>query len=223
MIYLIFFDYFVCEYQFGIIGLEVVVGIFKLFVKKVIVMVLDGELVDLFDLIYVNVNIEIVICDDLWVLEFICYDVVYVMVEVVQELWLGIQVIIGLVMENGFYYDFKCVYLDICEDWLFMLDDLFVIEKCMCEIIVCNELFIKEVWICDQVKDVFVDMGEVYKVELVDVILEDQDIKIYCQGKWFDLCCGLYMVLMKQIGDVFKLMKVVGVYWCGDFIKLMLI
>jgi threonyl-tRNA synthetase len=67
-----------------------------------------------------------------------------------------------------------------------------------------------------QAKTYFRDKGETYKVELIDAIPEEQDLKIYQQGQWLDLCRGPHMVSTKQIGDAFKLMKVAGAYWRGD-------
>ncbi len=132
-----------------------------------------------------------------------------VMAEAVQELWPGTQVTIGPVIENGFYYDFA-------KAEPFTPDDLPKIEKKMKEIIQRNKPFTKEIWSRDKAKEVFASNGEKYKVELVDAIPEDQDLKIYYQGDWFDLCRGPHMASTGQIGMAFKLMKVAGAYWRGD-------
>ncbi len=71
-------------------------------------------------------------------------------------------------------------------------------------------------WSRDKAKQVFRDKGEHYKVELVDAIPEGEDVKIYRQGDWFDLCRGPHMASTGQVGDAFKLMKVAGAYWRGD-------
>jgi hypothetical protein len=131
------------------------------------------------------------------------------MAEAVQELWPGTQVTIGPVIENGFYYDFA-------RDEPFTPEDLPVIEKKMREIIARNAPFTKEVWSRDEARKVFAEKGEAYKVELIDAIPEDQDLKIYRQGDWFDLCRGPHMASTGQIGNAFKLMKVAGAYWRGD-------
>jgi threonyl-tRNA synthetase len=127
----------------------------------------------------------------------------------VQELFPGTQVTIGPVIENGFYYDFA-------RNEPFTPDDLPVIEKKMREIIQRNKPFTKEVWSREKAKQVFADKGESYKVELVDAIPAGQDLKIYNQGDWFDLCRGPHMASTGQIGNSFKLMKVAGAYWRGD-------
>ncbi|OWK20210.1 hypothetical protein AJ88_34460 [Mesorhizobium amorphae CCBAU 01583] len=129
--------------------------------------------------------------------------------EAVQELWPGTQVTIGPVIENGFYYDFA-------RNEPFTPDDFPVIEKKMREIIQRNKPFTKEVWPREKAKKVFADKGERYKLELIDAIPEDQDLKVYAQGDWFDLCRGPHMTSTGQIGNAFKLMKVAGAYWRGD-------
>jgi threonyl-tRNA synthetase len=86
----------------------------------------------------------------------------------------------------------------------------------MREVIARDKPFNKEVWSRDQAKRAFHDMGEQFKVELVDAIPADQNIKIYRQGDWFDLCRGPHMTSTGKVGDAFKLTKVAGAYWRGD-------
>jgi len=132
-----------------------------------------------------------------------------VMAEAVHSLWPGTQVTIGPVIENGFYYDFA-------RNQPFTLEDLPVIEKKMKEIVARDKPFSKEIWSREQAKKTFHAMGENFKVELVDAIPEDQTIKIYKQGDWFDLCRGPHMTSVGKVGNAFKLMKVAGAYWRGD-------
>src|SRR5262245_62309775 len=84
------------------------------------------------------------------------------------------------------------------------------------EIIPLDKPFAKEVWSRDEAKKVFRYKGEAFKVELVDAIPENQEIKIYKQGDWFDLCRGPHMTSTGKVGNAFKLMKVAGAYWRGD-------
>jgi threonyl-tRNA synthetase len=142
-------------------------------------------------------------------LELIRHDCAHVLAEAVQELFPGTQVTIGPVIENGFYYDFA-------RDEPFTPDDLPKIEEKMREIIKRNAPFTKEVWSREQAKAHFKQQGEAYKVELVDMIPEGEDVKIYRQGDWLDLCRGPHMTATGQIGDAFKLMKLAGAYWRGD-------
>jgi threonyl-tRNA synthetase len=172
-------------------------------------MALDGILADLSDPIDRDAKIEFISREDPRALELIRHDTAHVLAEAVQNLWPGTQVTIGPVIENGFYYDFF-------RNQPFTPEDLPVIEKKMREIIARDKPFTKEIWSREQTKKTFRDMGEIFKVELVDAIPADQQIKIYKQGDWFDLCRGPHMTSVGKIGNAFKLMKVAGAYWRGD-------
>jgi len=206
---LTFPDGSVRSYDAAITGAAIAESISKSLAKKAVAYALDGELRDLADPVGHDGRIEIITRDDPRALELIRHDCAHVLAEAVQELWPGTQVTIGPVIANGFYYDFA-------RNEPFTPDDLPVIEKKMREIIDRNKPFRKEVWSREKAKEVFREKGESYKVELVDAIPEDQDVKIYFQGDWFDLCRGPHMVSTGQIGKAFKLMKVAGAYWRGD-------
>jgi len=196
------------EYPAGTTGRDVAESISKSLAKKAVAIALDGELTDLSDPVR-DGTLEIVTRTDPRALELIRHDTAHVMAEAVQELFPGTQVTIGPVIENGFYYDFA-------KKEPFTPEDLPVIEKKMKEIIARNKPFTKEVWSRDEARKVFEDKGEAYKVELIEAIPADQDLKIYKQGDWFDLCRGPHMASTGQIGTAFKLMKVAGAYWRGD-------
>jgi threonyl-tRNA synthetase len=196
-------------YPAGTTGLDVAKGISPSLAKRTVAMALDGALADLTDPIERDAKIEFVSREDPRALELIRHDSAHVMAEAVQTLWPGTQVTIGPVIENGFYYDFY-------RNQPFTPEDLPVIEKKMKEIIARDKPFTKEVWLREKAKRTFRDMGEQFKVELVDAIPEDQQIKIYKQGDWFDLCRGPHMTSTGKIGNAFKLMKVAGAYWRGD-------
>ena len=212
---LTFPDGSVKAFDAGATGRDVAESISKSLAKKAVAIAIDGQLRDLSDPV-TDGAIEIVTREDARALELIRHDAAHVMAEAVQELWPGTQVTIGPVIENGFYYDFKRVHPDTREDWPFTPDDLPVIEKKMREIIQRNAPFTKEIWSREKARDTFADMGEAYKVELVDAIPADQDLRIYRQGDWFDLCRGPHMDSTGRIGTAFKLMKVAGAYWRGD-------
>ncbi|MGN6771316.1 MAG: threonine--tRNA ligase [Rhizobiaceae bacterium] len=197
------------DYPPTMTGAELAESISKSLAKKAIAYSLDGKQRDLSDPLGTSGNVEILTRESEGALELIRHDAGHVLAEAVQELWPGTQVTIGPVIENGFYYDFA-------RNEPFTPDDFTAIEKKMREIIGRNKPFTKEVWPRDKAKKVFRDKGEAYKVELVDAIPEDQDVKIYRQGDWFDLCRGPHMASTGQIGDAFKLMKVAGAYWRGD-------
>ncbi|MDQ0469055.1 threonine--tRNA ligase [Labrys wisconsinensis] len=193
----------------GITGKAVAESISKSLAKKAIAMKLDGTLTDLSDAITKDASIAIVTRESPEALELIRHDAAHVMAEAVQTLWPGTQVTIGPVIENGFYYDFF-------RNEPFTPDDFAAIEAKMREIIARNAPFTKSVWSREKARQVFRDKGEAFKVELVDAIPDGQDLKIYDQGGWFDLCRGPHMVSTGQIGPAFKLMKVAGAYWRGD-------
>ena len=197
------------DYPQGTTGLDIAKGISPSLAKRTVAMALDGTLADLADPIERDAKIEFVSREDPRALELIRHDAAHVMAEAVQSLWPGTQVTIGPVIENGFYYDFA-------RNQPFTLEDLAVIEKKMKEIVARDKPFTKEEWSRDQAKKVFGDKGENFKVELVDAIPEDQQIKIYKQGDWFDLCRGPHMTSVGKVGNAFRLMKVAGAYWRGD-------
>ncbi|CAN7296001.1 threonine--tRNA ligase [Rhizobium sp. LjRoot258] len=205
---LTFPDGSVRNYDVGATGKDVAESISKSLAKKAVAIAIDGQVRDLSDAVTAG-TIEIITRTDGRALELIRHDAAHVMAEAVQELWPGTQVTIGPVIENGFYYDFA-------KNEPFTPDDLPKIEKKMKEIIARNAPFTKEVWSREKAKEVFAAKGESYKVELVDAIPQGQDLKIYYQGDWFDLCRGPHMASTGQIGTAFKLMKVAGAYWRGD-------
>jgi threonyl-tRNA synthetase len=197
------------QYNPGATGREVVEGIAKSLAKRTVAMALDGTVTDLADPITQDARIEFLNREDPRALELIRHDCAHVLAEAVQELFPGTQVTIGPVIENGFYYDFA-------RNEPFTPEDFPAIEAKMREIIARDKPFTKEVWSRDKARQVFAQKGEAYKVELVDAIPEGQDLKIYSQGDWFDLCRGPHMTSTGKIGNAFKLMKVAGAYWRGD-------
>ncbi len=197
------------QIQSGTSGLDFAKSISPSLAKRTVAMTLDGELRDLADPINADAEIRFISRTDPEALELIRHDCAHVMAEAVQELWPGTQVTIGPVIENGFFYDFK-------KDEPFVPDDLAKIEKRMQQIIAKNKPFTKEFWDRDKAKQVFRDKGELFKIELVDAIPEGDDLKIYFQGDWFDLCRGPHMTSTGQIGKAFKLQKFAGAYWRGD-------
>lgn len=198
------------EFAKDITGLDIARAISPSLAKRTVAMALDGVVADLTDPISQDARIEFINRDDARALELIRHDAAHVLAEAVQSLWPGTQVTIGPVIENGFYYDFF-------RNEPFTPEDFVAIEKKMREIIARDQPFTKQVWDREKTKQVFRDKGENFKVELVDAIPGDEPIKIYFQGEWFDLCRGPHMSSTGKIGSAFKLMKVAGAYWRGDF------
>ena len=209
MIKVTFPDGAVRDYARGTTGTTVVEGISPSLAKKTVAMKLDGVLSDLADPIEADALIEFVMRDSADGLGLIRHDAAHILAEAVQELWPSTQVTIGPVIENGFYYDFHRAEP-------FSEDDLRAIEKKMAEIVARGAVFTKEVWDRDEAKRVFAAKGETFKVELIDAIPANQQLKIYKQGQWFDLCRGPHMRSTRDVGTAFRLTKVAGAYWRGD-------
>ena len=199
----------------GVSGLDIAKSISPSLAKRTVAMALDGVLVDLADPIHRDARIEFVSREDPRALELIRHDAAHVLAEAVQTLFPGTQVTIGPVIENGFYYDFYRAEP-------FTPEDFAAIEKKMREIIARDKPFTKEVWSRADAIAHFEKAGEAFKVELVEAIPADQDLKIYKQGDWLDLCRGPHMTSTGKIGDAFKIMKVAGAYWRGDSTRPML-
>ena len=202
-------------FEAGVSGFAIAKSISPSLAKRAVAMALDGTLRDLADPLMSDARIEFVTRDDPRALELIRHDAAHVLAEAVQTLFPGTQVTIGPVIENGFYYDFYRAEP-------FTPEDFPAIEKRMAEIIARDKPFTKEIWTREEAKSWFETHGEAFKVELVDAIPGTEDLKIYKQGDWLDLCRGPHMTSTGKIGNTFKLMKVAGAYWRGDSTKPML-
>ena len=197
------------QFPQGITGSQIAGGISPLLLKRTVAMALDGVVVDLADPINADARIEFLNREDPRSLELIRHDCAHVLAEAVQALWPGTQVTIGPVIENGFYYDFF-------REQPFTPEDFAAIEKKMRELIAKDAPFTKTLKTREEAKDFFRAKGEKFKVELVDAIPGNEDIKFYAQGEWTDLCRGPHMTSTGKVGNAFKLMKVAGAYWRGD-------
>ena len=170
----------------------------------------NGEMVDASYSITQDSTLQIITSRDEEALELLRHDAAHVMAQAVQELYPGTQVTIGPAIENGFYYDFA-------RTQPFTEDDLVDIEKRMHEIVKRDLPIQREVLEREEAIKVFGEIGEVYKVEIIkDIIPEGEDVSIYRQGEWFDVCRGPHLPSTGKLGPAFKLMKVAGAYWRGD-------
>ncbi|PVV07104.1 MAG: threonine--tRNA ligase [gamma proteobacterium symbiont of Ctena orbiculata] len=170
----------------------------------------NGRLVDTSYLVQQDCELAIVTSRDDEALELIRHDAAHVMAQAVQELYPGTQVTIGPAIEDGFYYDFA-------RDDAFTPDDLKKIEQRMHEIVKRNLPLQREVWDREEAIQTFDSIGEKYKVEIIkEFIPEGEEVSIYRQGDWFDVCRGPHLPGTGMLGKGFKLMKVAGAYWRGD-------
>ncbi|MGD2074711.1 MAG: threonine--tRNA ligase [Gammaproteobacteria bacterium] len=170
----------------------------------------DGQLVDTSYVIERDADLAIVTSRDEEALELLRHDAAHIMAQAVQELYPGTQVTIGPAIENGFYYDFA-------REEPFTPEDLKKIEQRMHEIVKRDLPIQREVWGRDEAIRVFGDVGEKYKVEIIrEIIPEGEDVSVYRQGDWFDVCRGPHLPSTAKLGKGFKLMKLAGAYWRGD-------
>ena len=190
-------------------GAELAADIGPGLAKAALAIRLNGALDDLSTVIDADSDVAIITDKDEEALDLIRHDAAHVLAEAVQELWPGTQVTIGPNIESGFYYDFA-------REEPFTPEDLETIEKKMLDVIERNDTFTKEVWDRDKAVQAFRDMGEAYKAELIEAIPAGEDVRIYRQGDWFDLCRGPHLPSTGRVGKAFKLMKVAGAYWRGD-------
>lgn len=170
----------------------------------------NGEMVDTSFVMADDVELSIITSKSEEALELIRHDAAHVMAQAVQELFPGTQVTIGPAIEDGFYYDFA-------RETPFSADDLAKIEDRMAEIVDRDLAITREVWDRDAAKQTFGDIGESYKVEIIeDIIPEGEEVSVYRQGEWFDVCRGPHLPSTGKLPKAFKLMKLAGAYWRGD-------
>ncbi len=193
----------------GTTGLQFAESIAKSLAKASVAVEVDGVMCDLSQPLTSDAKINFIKRDDAAALTLIRHDCAHVLAEAVQTLFPKTQVTIGPVIENGFFYDFY-------RDKPFTLDELSLIEAEMRKIIERGASFTREVWARDDAIQYFENKGEAFKVELIRDLPVSEEIKIYRQGEWLDLCRGPHMPSVKHVGTAFKLTKVAGAYWRGD-------
>ena len=197
------------RFRAGGSGREFAASIAKSLAAKAVAMLIDGRVADLADPLTEDASVKFLARTDPEALALLRHDAAHVMAEAVQALWPGTEVAIGPVIENGFYYDFL-------KAEPFHPDDLARIEEKMREIIRRDAPFTKEVWTRQQAKDFFLARGERFKVALVEAIPDGEEIRVYRQGSWLDLCRGPHMTSTGRIGKALKLTRLAGSYWRGD-------
>jgi threonyl-tRNA synthetase len=168
----------------------------------------DGKVVDLSHVIDHDVQLSIVTDKDADGLDMIRHSTAHLLAYAVKELYPDAQVTIGPVIENGFYYDFAYKRP-------FTPEDLAAIESKMTELAKKDEKVVRRVLPRDEAVEHFKAMGEAYKAEIIESIPADQDVSLYAEGKFEDLCRGPHVPSTGKLKH-FKLMKVAGAYWRGD-------
>ena len=168
----------------------------------------DGRLVDTSFRIESAAQLGIITDKDAEGLEVIRHSTAHLLAYAVKELFPEAQVTIGPVIENGFYYDFAYKRP-------FTPEDLVAIEKRMAELAKREIPITREVWKRDDATAFFKSIGEHYKAELIEAIPDGQEVSLYREGDFIDLCRGPHAPSTGKL-KVFKLMKVAGAYWRGD-------
>ncbi len=168
----------------------------------------DGRLVDTSFPVTHDAKVAIVTARDPEGLEVLRHSTAHLLAQAVQELFPGTQVTIGPVIEDGFYYDFA-------REEPFRPEDLEAIEKRMQELAAADLPVQREVWSRDEAIRFFEAQGEKYKAEIIRELPADEEISLYGQGAWKDLCRGPHVPSTGHI-KAFKLTKLAGAYWRGD-------
>jgi threonyl-tRNA synthetase len=168
----------------------------------------DGKLVDTSSRVERDADVAIVTDKDKDGLEIIRHSTAHLLAYAVKELFPDAQVTIGPVIENGFYYDFSFKRP-------FTPEDLAAIEKKMAELAKRDIPVTREVWARDKAVEFFKSIGEHYKAEIIASIPDGEEIGLYREGDFVDLCRGPHVPSTGKL-KVFKLMKVAGAYWRGD-------
>ena len=176
--------------------------------KAALAGVVDGRLVDLSHMIDKDCQLAIVTDKSSEALEIVRHSTAHLLAYAVKELFPEAQVTIGPVIENGFYYDFSF-------HRPFTPEDLTTLEKKMLELAKKDEQVIRSVLTRDDAVKFFKDQGEFYKAEIIASIPQGEDVSLYAEGKFTDLCRGPHVPSTGRL-KVFKLMKLAGAYWRGD-------
>ena len=197
------------RYEGPVTGAQLAADIGPGLARAALVVRVDGELRDLSREIDSDAAVSVVTARDPEGLETIRHDAAHVLAEAVKELWPEVQVTIGPVIEDGFYYDFA-------RDAPFAPADLERIEERMREIVARDEPVTREVWRRDEAAAHYEKAGEAYKAEILRDLPEGEEVTIYRQGAFADPCRGPHLPSTGKLGTAFKLLKVAGAYWRGD-------
>jgi len=176
--------------------------------KAALAGVVDGREVDTSHVIENDAELSILTDRDEAAIEIIRHSTAHLLAQAVQQLFPGTQVTIGPTVEDGFYYDFASGHN-------FTPEDLENIEKRMLEIAADDLTVERIVSPRDKAIEIFRNMGEHYKVQIIEDLPGDEEITIYKQGEWMDLCRGPHVPSTGKL-QAFKLTKVAGAYWRGD-------
>jgi len=200
------------QYDNPVSGAEIARSIGAGLLKSSIAVTVDGEQKDLSFVVKQDARVSIITRQSDEALEIIRHDCAHILAESVQELYPNTQITFGPSIADGFYYDF---YRPDTEE-KFSINDFEKIETKMAEIIKRDEPFVRQVWNREDAYKHFLNKGEKFKAEHILTLPDSDEISVYTQGEWLDLCRGIHSPSTGVVGNGFKLMKVAGAYWRGD-------
>ncbi len=209
MINITFPDNSTKQFTQGVTGFDIAKSISNNLAKEAVVVQVNDQLWDLNRTIHNDSTIKMITKKDTQALEIIRHDTAHLLAQAVKQLFPETQVTIGPAIQNGFYYDFY-------REKPFVLDDLAIIEKRMKALVDQDIKIERELWSRDDAIAFFNSIGEKYKAEIIQDIPAQEDISLYRQGDFLDLCRGPHFISTNKIGKHFKLMKLAGSYWRGD-------
>ncbi len=196
------------EFDHAVTVLDVAKSIGTGLAKATLAGKVNGTLVDAGTLIEQDATLQIITAKDADGVDVIRHSTAHLLAQAVKQLFPDAQVTIGPVIENGFYYDFSY-------SRPFTPDDLIAIESKMQELAAKDFPVQRSLLSRDAAVEFFKGLGEAYKAEIIESIPADQDLSLYAQGEFTDLCRGPHVPSTGKLG-VFKLMKIAGAYWRGD-------
>lgn len=201
-------DGFKREFDDAVTVMEVAKSIGSGLAKATLAGKVNNELVDASTIITEDSDLQIITAKDEEGLEVIRHSAAHLLAQAVKHVFPEAQVTIGPVIDNGFYYDFSY-------ERPFIPADLKKIEKEMQRLVKANLVITRSVVTRDEAVTFFRDLGESYKAEIIESIPSDQDLSLYTQGDFTDLCRGPHVPSTSKI-KAFKLMKIAGAYWRGN-------
>jgi threonyl-tRNA synthetase len=190
-------------------GADIAASIGPGLAKAALALRVDGKMKDLGHVVDHDAKIGIVTSRDPEALELLRHDAAHVLAQAVQELYPGTQITFGPATDDGFYYDFV-------REQPFSPEDFARIEQRMAEIVDRELPITREVWDRARIKDYFSSTARASRPQWADELPKDEEISVYKQGDWLDMCLGPHLPSTGKLGKAFKLTKVSGAYWRGD-------
>ncbi|OJW49060.1 MAG: threonine--tRNA ligase [Alphaproteobacteria bacterium 41-28] len=197
------------EFPKGITGWEIAKTLSTSLVKEAVAVRIQDELWDLTRPIESDAAFEVIKRNSDTGLDILRHDAAHVFAEAVKELYPEAQITIGPSIQDGFYYD-------LYREESFTPEDLKRLEERMHEIVNRDEPLTREVWDRKKAIEFFKSQGELFKAEIIEDLPPGDEITIYRQGNFVDLCRGPHLPSTGKLGHAFKLMKIAGAYWRGD-------